>query len=282
MAKRISTIAPVEQLRGNLSGKQTLKYNDNNNSAFEAPDGKQYAVNYRKSYIGCQRASDGLNYFYVKTKNCVNVTAEAKKRMAVSGGTFAIVASIFRQKATIFLNLATILAYSKLNGIVEQGTTLRKFISEPIMNMLAHNIERVTFSVTPKGYPAPITATIENPWGELEAVQTAGAEISDKIIQKFWLQLFDGALAYKVGGASEKLLTAKDITFGELVNSHINTFELRDNGDGFMYSEKYQRVLNVTKSQAVDTPFTVGVNDETELYEGAEYYLSNEVIDPQP
>lgn len=283
MAKIVSTIAPIEQLRGNLSGRQTLKYKDNNNSAFDAPEGKQYATNYRKSYIGCLRASDGLAYFQVKTKNCVNVTAEFKKRMAVSGGAFAIVASIMRQKtATAFLKLVQILGYAKLNGEVAPYTTMRQFISEPIMNMLAHNLEKVTFSVTPAGSPLPITQDILNPWGEIDGTQTTGAEISDSIIQKFWMQLFNGALQYKVGGTSVKLLSAEGVIFRDITNSSINTLNLSVTGDGYMYSDTYQSYLNVTKSQAVDTPFTVSENDDTELVEGAEYYLSPDKIEPQP
>ena len=280
MAKLISTIAPVEQLRGNLSGKQTLKYRDNNNSAFEAPEGKQYAVNYRKSYIGCMRQRDGLAYFQVKTKNCVNVTAESKKRMAVSGGAFAIVASIMRQKATIFTKLVNILAYAKLKGDVEPSTTLRQYISEPIMNALRHGSASVIFTIAPAGGPS-ITATILNPWYNIAVSQTSGAEISEKVIQKFWMLLAPSALEYKVEGAREKLLAAAGATFGEIPESYVNTLDLSVD-DGFMFSNKYNMWLNVTKSDAVSTPFTVGENDEIELIAGASYYLSDTKIDPQP
>lgn len=280
MAKIVSTIAPIEQLRGNLSGRQNLKYNDNNNSAFEAPVGKQYAVHYRKSYIGCMRQSDGLTYFLVKTKNCVNVTAEFKKRMAVSGGAFAIVASIFRQKDTIYTKLSSILSWAKLLGDVENTITLRQYISEPLMNMLRAGNQSAIFSVTPPGAPS-ITATIMNPWYSMEDAQSGGAEISTKIIQKFWKQLAQSALEYKVDGASEKLLGVAGATFGEVADSNVNTLDLTVD-DGFMKSNKYNMWLNVTKSNAVDTPFTVGENDEIDLYEDAHYYLSDTKIVPEP
>ena len=45
--KRIEFIAPVESMRGNLSGNQSLEYALNNNPAYDAPDGVQYARNYQ-------------------------------------------------------------------------------------------------------------------------------------------------------------------------------------------------------------------------------------------
>lgn len=81
--KRIEFIAPVEAMRGNLSGKQTLLYPTNDNKAFDAPQGvRSYAKNYRPSFIGAKRASDGLKYFGVRTKSAVKNTIDALKNMA--------------------------------------------------------------------------------------------------------------------------------------------------------------------------------------------------------
>lgn len=83
--KRIEFIAPVEALRGNMSGKQTLVYAQNDNPAYDAPEGRQYARNYKPRYIGYRRAKDGAVYFGVKRKSATKVDAASKITMAALG-----------------------------------------------------------------------------------------------------------------------------------------------------------------------------------------------------
>ena len=89
--KRIEFIAPVEAMRGNLSGKQELEYPLNENPAFYAPTGKHYATNYQPRFIGAKRASDNLKYFAIRTKSAVNMTTNSILAMAALGAAGAII-----------------------------------------------------------------------------------------------------------------------------------------------------------------------------------------------
>lgn len=99
--KRIEFIAPVESMRGNLSGNQDLTYAENDNKAYYAPLGKQYARNYQPRFIGAKRASDNLKYFTVRTKSAVNITLQSLKRMACMGAAGLMVALVLRDKNAI-------------------------------------------------------------------------------------------------------------------------------------------------------------------------------------
>lgn len=91
--KRIEFIAPVEAMRGNLSGAQKLEYPTENQGAYEGPEGSvNYARNYSPRFIGAKRAADGRKYFSVRTKSANHLTASSKKAMALLGGSGAIYA----------------------------------------------------------------------------------------------------------------------------------------------------------------------------------------------
>lgn len=76
--RRIEFIAPVEAMRGNLSGKQRLLYADHNNPAWDAPQGKHYARNYKPRFIGAKRSATGMTYFTTRTKHAINNTEASR------------------------------------------------------------------------------------------------------------------------------------------------------------------------------------------------------------
>lgn len=93
MGKRIEFIAPVEAMRGNLSGAQKLQYPTGDQGAYEGPaDSVNYARNYSPRFIGAKRAADGRKYFSVRTKSANHLTVKSKKAMALLGGCGAIYA----------------------------------------------------------------------------------------------------------------------------------------------------------------------------------------------
>lgn len=87
MARKVSMLAPFEAMTGNLSGKQTLKYANNNNPAWDAPDGQQYARNYTPRYIGIKRSKTGLVSFSLKTKSATLLDTASRRRMAAMAAT---------------------------------------------------------------------------------------------------------------------------------------------------------------------------------------------------
>lgn len=186
--KRIEFIAPVEAMRGNLSGAQELQYPTDNQGAYEGPAGAvNYARNYSPRFIGAKIAKSGKKYFAVKTKTANHLTAKSKKAMAIMGGTGALIALILRDKTNS--------RYTNLNAAwvaaQEMGDTrsFRKFLDDAIRPMLAGRQESKHVQVGSYG------ETIYNPW--LSGGHTY--QLPDAIVLKFWSELGPvGAFSIKV------------------------------------------------------------------------------------
>lgn len=191
--KRIEFIAPVEAMRGNLSGKQQLLYADNDNPAYDAPVGRQYARNYRPSFIGAKRASDGRKYFAVKTKSAVHITAESKKRMAILGGAGAVYGAILANKASATYTALVALFEKQNKDIREKG--MRKFFCDWAFNALAVKAPKI--SIPDLSLPAGAPVEVKNPW--YDGSQTEGVEVSSDILVKFWSVLSLYGIYFKVG-----------------------------------------------------------------------------------
>lgn len=213
--KRIDFIAPVEAIRGNMSGRQVLQYAENDNPAFEAPDNKQnYARNYKPRFIGAKVAASGKVYFQVKTKSCSHKTARYRKQMSVMGGAGAIYASILRQKSsTLFGQLET--AYNNLPPEAVKPS-FRKWIMDALIFALE------TKSQSASLVSGSTTITINNPW--VASSQTTGANVTNAIINKFFQDLTPNAIAFYVDGEKGVAIAAQQ--FGSLVDSPHNTLSL--------------------------------------------------------
>lgn len=176
--KRIEYIAPVEAMRGNLSGAQKLQYPTDNQGAYEGPAGAvNYARNYSPRFIGAKIAKSGKKYFAVKTKTANHLTVKSKKAMAIMGGTGALIAFILRDKTQErYTNL-----YAAWVAAQEMGDTrsFRKFLDEAIRPMLANRQESKRVQVGTYG------ETIYNPW------ISAGSSyvLPMTLILKFWTEL---------------------------------------------------------------------------------------------
>lgn len=199
--KRIEFIAPVEAMRGNLSGNQDLKYPTQNNKAFESPEGSvNYARNYSTRFIGAKRASDGLKYFAVKTKTATHITRKSLLAMAVLGGAGAIYAVIVGNKNSE-LYIKTQEQYIRLQeyGLTD---TYRKWLVGHLMTMLRGKELSHTIA-GPAG-----SLTIYNPWiaNANDTPLLPGTEthavwmlpgISVAIRMKFWEQLGPAGAFFK-------------------------------------------------------------------------------------
>lgn len=203
-------------MRGNLSGKQDLKYAENDNPAFEAPAGEvNYARNYQPRFIGAKRAKDGLKYFAVKTKSATHLTAKAMQQMALMGGTGAIVGAIFADKTSAL--------YGELYGRWFEANTagytgsFRKFLSDAIMPRLKAKAEFIYVV-----YGPGTASVINNPW--MNEQQTVGAVISDEILAKFWNILSTDAISFTVDG--EKGLAHTGDAFSDVLPTSYNVLGL--------------------------------------------------------
>lgn len=172
--KRIEFIAPVEALRGNMSGSQKLVYALNDNPAYEAPDGRQYARNYKPRYIGFRRAKDGAVYFGVKRKSATKVDAAARITMAALG-TIQDLKNTFKDdsiKITVggvqgsYWGFIT-LSYNTgiADGEIDPATSLDKWIDGLLIDMMRYRQEAITLylRINPN-IPTKLNFTIHNPY----------------------------------------------------------------------------------------------------------------------
>ena len=177
--KRIEFIAPVEAMRGNLSGAQDLRYAENDNKAYEGPVGSvNYARNYSPRFIGAKVAKNGRKYFTVRTKSANHLTAKAKHAMALLGGTGALVGAILHTKSSdVYQGI-----YAQWVALQALGSkkTLRQYMSDTIRLGLEAKQKSITFA----GPNAPIT--IGNPW---MSEVTPGAQVTTDVLVKFATEL---------------------------------------------------------------------------------------------
>lgn len=157
--KRIEFIAPVESMRGNLSGNQSLEYAENNNPAYQAPNGVQYARNYQPRFIGAKRGSDGLKYFAVRTKSATNLKASTRRAMAVVGVTAAIRSALMSAHAADYAKMQHAFDYLKTKGQLPEGQdTFKKWFDANVKSMLVYKKATWTFT------QASISFTLTNPY----------------------------------------------------------------------------------------------------------------------
>lgn len=205
-------------MRGSFSPKQTLLYAENNNPAYDAPVGRNYARNYAPIFVGAKRAATGLKYFAAKTKSATLISPSSKLRMALLGAAGALYAVITADKESA--------DYAKLYAWYEaklaQGVkgSLRKLASDHIMSEVKLHKQNIIF--TTAGGPA-VPFGLKNPW--YDGTQTEGYEISTDVIVKFWMQLALNAIKFTVDGAEGIAKTGMD--FNHLVSlSSINILGL--------------------------------------------------------
>lgn len=215
--KRIEFIAPVESMRGNLSGNQVLEYAENNNPAFEAPAGVQYARNYQPRFIGAKRSATGKKYFQIKTKSATKVNAGSKLKMALLGGTGAVRAAILSNAVNRGLVEAVYTA-AKAAGQTS-AKTLMKFAYDTIYEALQNKSIMIVFSAT-----GASSVAFHNPWVYTGQQGGIGVTIKNTILVKFWPQLATSPIEFTVDGL--KGVAHVNDTFQNIVQRNYNVLEL--------------------------------------------------------
>lgn len=142
MSRRISYIVPIDYMTGNLSGRQELDYVQGD-GAYAAPDGqKTSATNYEPRLIAKRRRpnviDEGCNYFQVRTKTSVNMTAAMRLNMAVMGGAGALFASLLRDKSAQI--------YAQCAAATPKGISMRAFIVPLLKAGLAAKSAQITIA----------------------------------------------------------------------------------------------------------------------------------------
>lgn len=188
--RKIEFLAPVEAMRGNLSGSQRLTYPTQNNRAWDSPSNKRnYATNYGTRYIGNKRAQTGKKFFAVKTKTAVTMSPKMREQQAVLS-----VGSVMAN--LIMADLRTLVALQQLWSIspeFSQGWSFKRWISVYTRNGLKSK-RHIVFPTT--GSQAAIIFV--NPYITAAAPSQAYS-VNDRfpsdLIYKFAMQLSDTDLA---------------------------------------------------------------------------------------
>lgn len=170
MAKKIIMIAPFDVLTGNLSGQQELQYAENNNPAYEAPNGSQGARNYKTRYVGARRA-DGTTYFSVRQKNTAVLNARTRITMAILGSVAAMEVTI-AANTSMTSQLRTLYNYTKSQG---NDISYKKWLNNWLKDMLRYKRASVTIHYTAPGMPSVV---INNPY----ALDNANAMVINQIV----------------------------------------------------------------------------------------------------
>lgn len=210
--KRIEFIAPVEAMRGNLSGEQKLKYARNDNPAWDAPVGQtNYARNYQPRFIGAKKSANGMTYFTTKTKSASNNSAAARLAMASMG---AACAYYNAYRAALKTGDAGALLLQSCCNKYKAGRTERAYLMPIFVSMFKNKTATKRI-----GIPGITVCYLENPF-----ISTADGDVrfvlSVTIQEKFWMTLADNPIHFDVQGLIG--IAHEGDTWGEMINSDYN------------------------------------------------------------
>ena len=258
--KRIEFIAPVEAMRGNLSGKQDLLYPSENNKAYDGPVGSvNYANNYAPRFVGAKIAKNGKKFFTVRTKSANHLTAASKKAMALLGGTGAIYAAIVRDKSAGSL-------YARLQamyiGLQELGLTdsFRKWVTDVLRRALIDHASQATFA-GPSG-----SIGVDNPWGKFEG--SLNVQVPNAIRVKFWTELVANGVEFFVDGL-KGVTISDDLVWGNLTSANYNVLNIVD-------KDSYMRLGSATGPYIVDEQGNYQVALTSSITPGGKYFTTTE------
>lgn len=208
--KRIEFIAPVEAMRGNLSGNQTLVYPTADNKAFESPESQRnYARNYRPSFVGAKRASDGLKYFAVKTKSAVGMTAASKLAMAALGGAASMAAYFVKHNGTqVARKMYASFKNARANELITQKS-VRAWLTALFYEGLKKKAALINVPIFDINGEVGETLHVDNPWQFGDIQGDVLATIPDDVRIRFWGVLSTDGIYFQVEGVGKGIAIDK-------------------------------------------------------------------------
>lgn len=194
--KRIEFIAPVEAMRGNLSGSQDLVYATKNNPAWDAPEGKSFARNYKPRFIGAKRAATGLTYFATKLRSAINNSTNVKLAQAVLGSMPMLQEGV---ETNLSLN-GNLYACYNASTQKAQGYSLRKYFIEKVKSQVKRGAATIT--IMERSGSTTISCSFANPYIKPGTSSAETIGFDPEIIDKFFDQLSNGD-RFAIGGFGE-------------------------------------------------------------------------------
>ncbi len=237
--RRIEFIAPVDAMRGNLSGNQQLQYPTSNNKAWDAPAGKRsYANNYGTRYVGAKRSRDGRKYFSVKQRSATLINDNTRLQMALLAAS-SVIANILAQDLAVQTYLSE---FYEVSAAKRNGWSWKRYLQDGARQALATKTH-ITF-IAEGEVPVQVTSvTITNPYintSDPEGTFDIRSAFPTELLVKFWLQLANNPITFTVNGR-QGIARSGDSFMGLSQNEHINILgiELEDNtkvkmGNGYL------------------------------------------------
>lgn len=219
--KRITFIEPVGTMQGKLSGNRKLTYPTRNNSAWQAPEGKSYATNYRPSYIGNLRVKDGVTYFSTKVRSSVTMNASTRLAQALLGASASLTSSMLKNPQILQIVTAAYIINEP------KGQTLSQWCTSQVRLFLEDHSDFYFISSTGFKY-------IQNPFiGTHSAGSIAITSVNEAIVTKFWPQLASDGITFTINGKEGIAFYGEH--FSQLAASSHNTLGLTiSSGNVFM------------------------------------------------
>ena len=196
MARTYQTNVALEELRGKLAPNRELEYAENNNPAFEAPAGRQYARNYKSCIVLCKRASSGKTYFQVKTKTATLINAASKRQMALLGGAGAMIGTILTTSA-MRSSAERAFALAKQSGATD-AKTLRKYLTDILQVGLDDKKPIIAITASYDGESASLL--LQNPWVYTNQAGGVPCPVRNAVLVKFWPELATNPVIFTVDG----------------------------------------------------------------------------------
>lgn len=176
--KRIEYYMPVECMRGNLSGRQSIEYDAQGAKGYDVPVGTiATAVNYSPRIIAKRFGRDGLKFFQVRTKTSVHKTLRMQRNLAVMGGAGAMFGALLNQKqSSIYTDCVNAWKHHGKNQ------TFRQFVFSTFYDGLANDRGVIYVGDDTTQY----YAEVENPWacnneGNVPVSQIAFAKFESQL-----------------------------------------------------------------------------------------------------
>lgn len=259
MAKKAILAYPFERIGGKLGTKQKLEYPENNGSAWNAPVGTvARARNYKPTMVMACRY-DGKQYFQIKTKSAVKVTAANKERQALLAVS-SVIAYILQHSLTVLSVLQ-----QKYDAYHPEGWSFKRWLMSNIREGLK-NKRAITFVGT-----STATLFVKNPF--ISTIQPSsaydmGSQFPDHLLVKFWPQLANDPVVFNIGGLVGVAHTGD--SWAEMIGSEYNVLSLSLNEDNYvMLDELFVQIIDYTTpepyiSYAMSTGEILPNSDETD------------------
>lgn len=208
--------------------KQNLVYAENDNPAWNAPAGTQYARNYKPNIIMTFSEKTGKQTFFVKTKSSIDNSPAGHKRMALFGGTQAMIAGIKKNP-----NLTADL-YDEYVKVKDQYKSFNSWLAKWIRYGLSVKLATLDLG----------TVSMKNPW--VSGGTGTEVVVNPESLRKFASELcpasivIDGKVIAYAPSASMtmKQFVDGDFNAGELVIKTLETSSGEEIGNVLFYKNE--------------------------------------------